>query len=79
MVNAVWYIRNSDLHKDLSIPLVVQEIRFSGKHDARLQHHSNPEALQLLENQYLVLRLKRTKHFGFHRCVLRLGTARKKK
>lgn len=44
MVNALSYMQNSDLHKELVIPLLVQEIRFAGKHEARLHHHTNPEA-----------------------------------
>lgn len=64
MASAFWYIRNSYLHKDLGIQLVAQKLRkFAGKHDARLHHHTNPESLQLLNNQHLVRRLKRTNPF----------------
>lgn len=62
IVNAPWYIRNSDLHRDLRIPTVKEEIkRFAGKHEARLHLHVNAEALQLLDNQHHVRRLKRRK------------------
>ena len=62
IVNAPWYIRNSDLHRDLRVPTVKEEIkRFAGKHEARLHHHVNTEALQLLDNQQHIRRLKRTK------------------
>lgn len=64
IVNAPWYVRNSDLHRDLGIPMVKDEIkRFAGKHEARLHLHENAEVLQLLDNQHLVRRLKRTKPF----------------
>jgi hypothetical protein len=36
--------------------------RFARKHEARL-HHVNVEAIQLLDNNTLVRRLKRTKPF----------------
>lgn len=64
MVNAPWYVRNQDIHRDLGIPMVTEEIkRFAGKHEARLHQHVNAEALQLLDNQNLVRRLKRNKPF----------------
>lgn len=64
MVNAPWYVRNQDIHRDLDIPMVAEEIkRFAGKHEARLHQHVNAEALQLLDNQNLVRRLKRIKPF----------------
>jgi hypothetical protein len=62
MVNAPWFVRNSDLHRDLGIPMVKAEIkRLAGKHEDRLHQHINIEALQLLDNQQLVRRLKRLK------------------
>lgn len=64
IVDAPWYVRNSDLHRDLNIPTVKDEIkRFAGRHEARLHLHVNAEALQLLDNQHLVRRLKRPKPF----------------
>ena len=40
IVNAPWYVRNSDLHRDLHIPTVKEEIKkFAGKHEARLHLH----------------------------------------
>lgn len=64
MVNAPWYVRNSDIHRDLGIPYVTSEIqRFAGKHEARLHKHVNLEAIQLLDNDGLVRRLKRKKPF----------------
>lgn len=62
MVNAPWYVRNNDLHRDLAIPTVKEEIKkYAGRHEARLHQHVNAEALQLLDNQHLVRRLKRMK------------------
>jgi len=37
--------------------------RFAGKHEERLLHHENVEAIQLLDNSELLRRLKRTKPF----------------
>lgn len=62
MVNAPWYIRNADIHRDLGIQTVKEEIkRFAKKHVERLHLHENAEILQLLENQDTFRRLKRTK------------------
>ena len=64
MVNAPWYVRNNDLHRDLGIPMVKDEVkRLATKHQARLQEHVNAEIPQLLDNQHLVRRLKRMKPF----------------
>ena len=64
IVNAPWYIRNSDLQRDLGIPNVESEIkRFAAKHESRLRDHINVEALKLVDNENLVRRLKRTKPF----------------
>ena len=64
MVGAPWYIRNSDLHRDLGVRNVDNEIaRSASKHESRLHRHVNVEALQLLDNQNLIRRLKRTKTF----------------
>ena len=64
IVDAPWYTRNSDLHKDLKADSVVEEIEKSAKsHQTRLEAHTNVEALQLLNNSNIVRRLKRTKPF----------------
>jgi hypothetical protein len=63
-MNAPWYVRNVDLHRDLNMVMVTAAIRrFARKHEARLHHHVNVEAIQLLDNSALVRRLKRTKPF----------------
>jgi hypothetical protein len=59
---APWYIRNNDLYRDLLVEFVNSEIqRFSQKHEERLHHHENIEAIQLLDNMYIVRRLQREK------------------
>jgi hypothetical protein len=64
MVNAPWYIRNSDLHRDLQVDVVTSEFqRFAQKHERRLHHHENLEAIQLLDNTCTVRRLQRKKPF----------------
>jgi hypothetical protein len=64
MVNAPWYIRNNDLHRDLQVDVVPSEIqRFAQKHKGRLHHHENIEAIQLLDNMGIVCRLQRKKPF----------------
>ena len=63
MVSAPWYIRNSDLHRDLQVDVVSSEIqRFAQKHEGRL-HHENVEATQLVDNMGIVRRLQRKKPF----------------
>jgi len=64
MVNAPWYARNNDLHRDLQVDVVTSEIqRFAQKHEGRLHHHKNTEAIQLLDNTCIVRRLQRKKPF----------------
>jgi hypothetical protein len=63
-VNATWYPRNSDIHTDLGIRTVTADInRTAKKHDDRLHQHTNVEAIQLLDNERTVRRLKRLKPF----------------
>jgi hypothetical protein len=60
IVNAPWYIRNSDLHRDLEVDVVSSEIQgFAQKHEERLHHHENVEAIHLLDNMGIVRRLQR--------------------
>ena len=64
IVGAPWYIRISDLHKDLKVDLVANIIKkYAEAHQRRLHHHVNVEAIQLLDNTNIVRRLKRTKPF----------------
>lgn len=64
IVNAPWYIRNDDLHRDLemeSVSYIIQ--KYAEAHEHRLHHHVNVEAIQLLDNTDVKRRLKRTKPF----------------
>ena len=64
MVSAPWYVRNNDLHRDLQVNVVSSEIQsFAQKHEGRLQHHENGEAIQLLDNAGIVPRLQRKTPF----------------
>jgi hypothetical protein len=64
IVDAPWYVRNADLPRDLKMEMVTAEIRwFARKHEERLLHHDNVEAIQLVESSELLQRLKRTKPF----------------
>jgi cupin superfamily acireductone dioxygenase involved in methionine salvage len=59
IVDAPWYIRNDNLHKDLDVETVDRVI----KTYAQSHRHINVEALQLLNNDGLVRRLNRRKPF----------------
>ncbi len=65
IVNAPWYIRNSDIHRDLKVEDVATEIKkFARSHEKRLHNHVNVEAIQLLDTTTdIPRRLKRTKPF----------------
>jgi hypothetical protein len=64
IVNAPWYIRNDNLHKDLDMETVDSVIRmYAQSQEQRLHRHIHVEALQLLNNGSLVRRIKRTKPF----------------
>ena len=52
------YVRNSDIHRDLKMDTVDNEIKkFARRHEDQLHQHVNPEAIQLLDNSQLVRRL----------------------
>ena len=64
--NAV-YVRIADFHKDLKMDMVTAEIRrYARKHEERLLHHENVEAIQLLDNSELLRRLQRTKPLSWY-------------
>ena len=64
IVNAPWYIRNSDLHRDLNVPTVTSDIcKLAKSHQERLCLHPNEEANKLLDLSNLRRRLQRTKPF----------------
>jgi hypothetical protein len=65
MVSTLWYIRSSDLHRDLQVDVVSSEIqRFAQNHEGIFHHHENVETIQLLDNTCIVRRLQRKKPFG---------------
>ena len=52
-------ISAANLHRDLQMEMVTSEIgKFTKKHEERLLHHVNVEAIQLLDNSGLVRRLR---------------------
>ena len=60
IVVAPRYIWRADLHRDLEMEMVTNEIgKSTKKHKERLLHHVAVEAIQLLDNSELVRRLKR--------------------
>jgi hypothetical protein len=64
IVNAHWYVRNSNFHRDFGVRMVTAEIkRTAKKHEDRLHQHTNVEAIQLLDSNRTVRRLKRLKPF----------------
>jgi hypothetical protein len=64
IVNAPWYIRNSDLHRDLGIETVTDiTAKFAKSHEKRLEDHINIEASRLLNVNNMTRRLKRKKPF----------------
>jgi uncharacterized protein YeeX (DUF496 family) len=64
IVNAPWYVRNSELHRDLGIETVTDIIaKFAKSHEKRLQDHINIEASRLLNVNNITGRLKRKKRF----------------
>jgi hypothetical protein len=49
IVDAPWYVRNSDLHRDLNIESVIDIIKkMAQNHEWGLHNHPNTEAIQLL-------------------------------
>jgi hypothetical protein len=52
IIDATWYIRNGDLDMDLQMEMVTNEIgRFAKKHEERLLHHVNVEAITAARQQ----------------------------
>jgi hypothetical protein len=64
IVNAPWYVRNSDLRRDLGIETVTDIIaKFAKSHEKRLQEHINIEASRLLDVSNITRQLKWKKPF----------------
>lgn len=55
-----WFVKNEEIHKDLNIPYVKEEIiKYSKKYVNRLDKHCNTLAINLLDNSQSTRRLKR--------------------
>jgi hypothetical protein len=63
IVQVPWYIRNSDLHRDLGIGTVTDIITIASSQKRRLQNHIDSEVSRLLYVQNITRRLKRKKPF----------------
>lgn len=62
IVNAPWYIRNTDLQRDLGIDSVKNTIsKIANTHHGKLLEHVNIEARELINNNHQSRRLRRTK------------------
>lgn len=62
IVNAPWYLRNSDIHRDLRVDTVKTVIqKYAAKHQTRLSSHVNQEARNLYNTEDQPRRLQRTK------------------
>lgn len=62
IVNAPWYCRNDDIHRDLKMNTVFEEIaKHANKHKQRLDQHVNPEIQIMLNNPIITRRLNRNK------------------
>lgn len=63
IVNAPWYIRNDNLHRDLKMELVADEIKnHARKHLQRLHEHENQDLRCMMTNTTTITRrLQRTK------------------
>ena len=62
IVDAPWYIRSDDLHRDLNVDTVAKEIeKAAASHEGRLSRHVNEEASRLINSLQSRQRLKRKK------------------
>lgn len=61
ITDSPWYIRNDDIHRDLNITTVSDEIAISAKrHAQRLLQHTNEELRDVIRNPMQQRRLRRT-------------------
>lgn len=62
IVKAPWYVRNSDIHRDLNINTIASEIQNRAEaHEIKLLHHVNSEIPALLNTSGMPRRLNRYK------------------
>ena len=60
MIDAAWFITNVNIHKDLEMPTVKEEMKkFSERYLQRLSNHSNISAINLLDDSEELQTLKR--------------------
>ena len=60
LIDALWYITNETIHRDLKIPTVKDEIYKSrSRYNARINNHHNPLVTQLLDTTDQIRGLKR--------------------
>jgi hypothetical protein len=70
IVDALWYVRISDLHGDLNIETVIDIIKkMAQNHEWRLNNHPNTETIQLLNYREATRRLNRTKPLELCLCA----------
>ena len=61
IVAAPWYIRNDNLHRDLKMESVSEEItKYADKYAQRLLHHENEDIQRIIQENRGIRRLKRT-------------------
>lgn len=64
LVNASWYVKDSDIYRHIQVPDVISEIKiFAGKHEEKFQNHPKPETRQLLNVEHLRRMLRHRKLF----------------
>jgi hypothetical protein len=69
IVNAPWYVPNSDFHRDFGIQTVTDIIaKFAKSHEKRLQGRINIEVSRRLNVNNIARRFKRNKPFELVRC-----------
>ncbi|KMQ90709.1 hypothetical protein RF55_9503 [Lasius niger] len=60
IVDAPWYVTNEIIHKDLEVPMVIDEVKkYTSAYKARIQGHPNILASSLMDDRPLIRRLKR--------------------
>lgn len=67
IVYPLWFVQNDDLHCDLRMNTVSEEIKkHATMHKNRLLKHGNPEMLSLIKNTEDMRRLKQTRQFDIN-------------
>ena len=59
-IDALWYVANKTIHRDLKIPTVNEEIsKFSNRYNIKINNHQNRLVTQLLDTTDQIRKLKR--------------------